>query len=87
MASLCIGKNRAARVGFGAWLLVGGASACSDKKPEYPGPYGRQVAQIVPKIERAVGLKFKTPPRVEARSKDQVRDFVMRQFRDLHALA
>ena len=33
-------------------------------------------------IERAVGLKFKTPPKVETRSKDQVREFVTRQFTD-----
>ena len=86
MASLCIGKNRAARAALGVCVVLGAASACSEKKPGYSGPYGRQVAQTVPKIERAVGLKFKTPPRVEARSKEQVRDFVMRQFRDPQSL-
>ncbi|HEY4953655.1 MAG TPA: hypothetical protein VII02_02100, partial [Gemmatimonadaceae bacterium] len=64
-------------------IVVG---ACREKPPEYAGPYGKQVAEAVPRIETAVGLKFKTPPRVEARSKEQVRDFVTRQFRDPQSL-
>src|SRR6476469_6644819 len=69
-----------------AWLLVAAISGCTEKKTEYSGPYGRQVAEVVPKIEAAVGLKFKTPPRVEARSKEQVRAFVTQQFRDPKSL-
>jgi len=69
-----------------AWLLVAAISGCTEKKAEYSGPYGRQVAEVVPKIEAAVGLKFKTPPRVEARSKEQVRAFVTQQFRDPKSL-
>lgn len=41
-----------------------------------------RVAATVPKVERAVGLSFKRPPRVEVRSKDQVRAFLERQFDD-----
>jgi len=69
-----------------AWLLVAAASGCTEKKSEYAGPYGKQLAEVVPKIEAAVGLKFKTPPRVEARSKEQVRAFVTQQFRDPKSL-
>ena len=69
-----------------AWLLVAAVAGCTEKKAEYSGPYGRQVAEVVPKIEAAVGLKFKTPPRVEARSKEQVRAFVTQQFRDPKSL-
>jgi len=65
-----------------ALVTLSGVSACREKRPDYPGPYGKQVAEAVPRIETAVGLKFKTPPRVEARSKEQVRDFITRQFRD-----
>ena len=62
-------------------------SACREKAAtSYSGPYGRQVAEAVPRIEAAVGLKFKSPPRVEARSKEQVRDFVTQQFRDPQSL-
>jgi len=60
--------------------------ACSDKPAEYAGPYGKQVADAVPRIENAVGLKFKTPPKVEVRSKEQVRAFVVQQFQDPKSL-
>jgi hypothetical protein len=67
--------------------LAGGAiltlvSACESQKPKYEGPYAAEVAEAVPMIERAVGLKYKTPPKVETRSKEQVREFVTRQFTD-----
>ena len=63
-------------------LAVSVVSSCSDKKPEPSGPYGKQVAEAVPAIETAVGLKFKQPPKVESRSKAQVREFVTRQITD-----
>ncbi|MFL5554062.1 MAG: hypothetical protein ACJ770_14810 [Gemmatimonadaceae bacterium] len=65
----------------GASLLVL-VSACESQKPTYEGPYGAEVAAAVPMIEKAVGLKFKTPPKVETRSKEQVREFVIKQFTD-----
>lgn len=40
------------------------------------------VADAIPKIERSVGLKFKHPPVIEARSKAQVRDYVLQQLQD-----
>jgi hypothetical protein len=57
-------------------------SACESQKPQYEGPYAAEVAQAIPMIEKAVGLKFKTPPKVETRSKEQVRQFVIKQFTD-----
>jgi hypothetical protein len=65
-----------------ALLAAGFVPSCTDKKPEQSGPYGRQVAEAVPAIENAVGLKFKQPPKVETRSKAQVREFVTRQITD-----
>lgn len=63
------------------------AIACGDeKKPTYEGPYAAQVTEAVPMIEKAVGLKFKTPPKLETRSKAQVRDFIAAQFTDPRAL-
>ena len=67
-------------------LALAAAAACAETRSTYAGPYGRQVAETVPRIEEAVGLKFKTPPRVEARSKEQVRAFVTQQFRDPKSL-
>ena len=69
-----------------AVLLVALVSACERQKPAYEGPYAAEVREAIPMIERAVGLKFKTPPKVETRSKDQVREFVTRQFTDSLAL-
>jgi hypothetical protein len=46
------------------------------------GPYAKEVSEAVPKIEKAVGLTFKTPPRVERRSKDEVRNFLMQKFNE-----
>lgn len=40
------------------------------------------VAATVPKVEKAVGLPFKQPPRVEMRSREQVRQFLEKQLHD-----
>jgi hypothetical protein len=53
--------------------------ACrNDKGP----PYERQLAEYTPKVEAALGLKFKTPPRMEVRTKDQVREFLLKHIQD-----
>jgi hypothetical protein len=57
-------------------------SACESQKPKYEGPYAAEVGESVPMIEKSIGLKFKTPPKVETRSKEQVRAFVTKQFTD-----
>ena len=44
------------------------------------GPYAREVADAGPRIEESTGLKFKRPPKVEVRSKEQVRDFLLKKF-------
>jgi hypothetical protein len=44
------------------------------------GAYAREVADAIPRIEAATGLKFKHPPKVEARSREQVRDFLVKKF-------
>ncbi len=44
------------------------------------GPYADKVAEAVPQIEAAVGVRFKSPPRLEVRSKEQVRDFLLKKF-------
>jgi hypothetical protein len=61
----------------GALLLTTGACR---KNPAGDGPYASEVADAVPRIETATGLKFKTPPKVELRTKEQVRDFLLKQF-------
>ena len=56
------------------------AAACGRGKGSEDDAYARKVREAVPRVEQAVGLRFKTPPRVEARSKTQVREFLERQF-------
>jgi hypothetical protein len=34
----------------------------------------------MPRIEKATGLKYKTPPKIEVRTKEQVRDFLLKKF-------
>ena len=63
------------------------ASACdggngSDAARAYQGPYADQVREIIPKIEAATGLPFRTPPRLEERSSAQVREFLESRFHD-----
>lgn len=70
-------KSIAATFILGVAVLQG----CADR-PKYSGPYGKQVAEAIPKIELAVGLKFKKPPRIETRSRPQVRAFVAQEFLD-----
>lgn len=70
-----------------AALLVGVAIpllAVSCRRPPKTtgGPYGDIVAKAIPEVERAVGLPFKTPPRIEVRTKDQVRSYILKQLTD-----
>jgi hypothetical protein len=46
------------------------------------GPYASKVRETIPQIERSTGLKFKTPPKVEVRTKAQVREFVLGKFNE-----
>ncbi len=67
--------------------LASGIACQADKKPTYEGPYAAQVTEAVPMIEKAVGLKFKSAPKLETRSKAQVREFIARQFTEPKALS
>jgi hypothetical protein len=44
------------------------------------GPYADKVRETIPQIERATGLKFKSPPKLEIRTKAQVREFLLSKF-------
>lgn len=46
------------------------------------GPYGDLVIDAVPKVEKAVGVPFKTPPRFSVLTKEQVRGFLMKKFNE-----
>ena len=63
---------------LGAALLFAACNRGSDAK----GPYAREVAEAIPRIEKATGLKFKTPPKVEVRTKEQVKEFLLKKFNE-----
>jgi hypothetical protein len=66
-----------------AWPVLAAAlvlTACTRGSDAGSGPYAREVAEAIPRIEQATGLKFKAPPKVEERTRDQVRDFLLKQF-------
>lgn len=54
--------------------------ACDSRRQNSESPHARRVAQAIPQIEKATGLKFKTPPKLEMRSRAQVREFLLRKF-------
>jgi hypothetical protein len=57
-------------------------AACGDRggRAVGDGPYAKQVADAVPRIEQYTGLKFRSPPKVERRTKAEVRDFLVKKF-------
>lgn len=46
------------------------------------GPYADKVRETIPEIERSTGLTFKTAPKLEVRTKAQVREFVVGKFNE-----
>lgn len=67
-----------------AVLVLVGLGACRERESsvEYEGPFQSEVREAIPRIERASGLRFKRPPTVEARNRDQVRTFLERKFEE-----
>ncbi|MES2524880.1 MAG: hypothetical protein V4617_19435 [Gemmatimonadota bacterium] len=66
-----------------ATAIVAGAStlaACGDRSADSGTPYGDIVGRVVPQIEEQLGLPFKTPPKIETRSREEVKQFVMQQL-------
>ena len=74
------GLMRACSLGMLVLLGAGGCKGREKAAGSDNGPYGDRVAAAIPKIEAATGLRFKTPPRVESRSKEQVRAFLEKSF-------
>lgn len=74
--------SRTPRLRTAALAVCAGAAlvACGDKPKAGEGPYADLVADVVPKIEREMGLPFKTPPKLEKRTKEEVAVFVRKQL-------
>lgn len=61
---------------------VAGLGACAEKSKSAAGagPYADLVAEVVPRIEREMGLPFKTPPKIQQRTREEVAVFVRKQL-------
>jgi hypothetical protein len=64
---------------LGAAVLVG---SCGGRDRRLEGPYAKVAGDAIPRIEKVTGLKFKTDPKIEPRSRDDVRAFLERRFRE-----
>lgn len=68
------------------WLrivAVLGLGACRKEAARVgQGPYADRVAADAPLIEKALGVPFKQPPKLEIKSREQVRSFVLAQLSD-----
>jgi hypothetical protein len=64
-------------VAAGTLLLF---AACENAPSVGDGPYAKTLGRAIPKVEEATGLKFKTEPVLETRSKEQVREFLLNQL-------
>lgn len=71
-------RFRRGPIAISALLLA--LTACGDKKAVGDGPHADLVAKYVPRIEKELGLPFKTPPKLETRSRDEVAKFVRHQL-------
>jgi hypothetical protein len=68
----------------GRWLpvvlafAIAGAGCAGGDAGE--APFADAVRDAIPKIERATGLTFRTPPQIESQPRDSVRAFLERRF-------
>ena len=73
---------RGASLALLASMTMLAAGCPSREKLTAQGPYAREVSDAIPKIEKVTGLKFKKPPVIERRTKEQVHEFLVKQFED-----
>ena len=71
------------RVRPGALLAIAAAAftiGCRGESRNGPVSYQARIDRAVQQIEQETGAKFKTPPKFEIRSRDQVREFLVKKF-------
>jgi Zn-dependent peptidase ImmA (M78 family) len=69
----------APRLAVAALLL--GTAACGEARQLHSDPPIESLtAELVPAVEKAVGLKFKRPPSIAARSREQVKSYLSRKL-------
>lgn len=63
-------------------LITLAGTACKARADADETTFAEKVAADVPQIEKALGVKFKTPPKMELRSRDQVREFLLQTMKE-----
>jgi hypothetical protein len=63
-------------------LAVPALLSCGRESARYSGPFATEVNIALPAIEKSAGFPFKTLPKVESRSKDEVRGFLEKKFNE-----
>jgi hypothetical protein len=63
-------------------LLALAAVSCDRRRNVGEGAYTNRMADAIPKIEEATGLTFKRQPKMEMRTRAQVREFLIRKFNE-----
>ena len=63
---------------FAATLAA--VAACKSEPPVPAGPYGKEVAAAIPLVEKATGLTFKAPPKLEVRTRAELKAFLEAKF-------
>jgi hypothetical protein len=72
-----MGSVKTLMIGAGAVVAV----ACG-RGVDPDNPFAEEVSRTIPKLEKATGLAFKTPPRIESQPRDSVRAFLERRFNE-----
>ena len=63
-------------------LVVAATLGCRGEKTSSKETYADKVTKYVPQIENALGVKFKTPPKMEVRTREQVREFLLQRMEE-----
>ena len=77
-----MGQSKGMRKFLVVFGLLLATTACDRRQNLGSGGLQRRVDMAVPQIEQATGLKFKTPPKMETRSRAQVREFLLNKFNE-----
>ncbi|HZB27149.1 MAG TPA: hypothetical protein VE282_01195 [Gemmatimonadales bacterium] len=68
------------RLGLSLLLVVAVLGCRGERRPPDPETLSRLVDSLRPRVERATGLQFRSPPRSALRSRAQVRTYLLRKL-------
>jgi hypothetical protein len=72
--------RRAIRTWVNGAVLGLSLLACGDRARSGDAPFDDIVGKTVPLLEQQLGMPFKTPPKIETKSREEVKQFVMAQL-------